>query len=226
MTRTPPGSIPRQREPHPLTVPDLVRLGGLAALAAVLLAPGRHYIGPLERVSAAKISEDSFPLSTYPMFSEDRRGRITIPHVVGFTADGRRLMPHYSHYGAGGLNQVRKQVSAAVRDGRAVEVAQQFADSLAAARESSGSTTASAALPSQQRCAAEAQIIRVAVVRSRFRFDDWFDGDRAPHSEALFAQCAVGGRASSGPGGALRRTRRAAAPGPGTSTSARAGRTA
>ncbi|NLT25971.1 MAG: hypothetical protein GXX90_04885 [Microbacteriaceae bacterium] len=185
------------RSAPPLTGGDALRLGALAGFAAVLLAPLRHYVGPMKRVTEAKIEHDSFPLSTYPMFSADRRGRIVIPHVVGFTADGERVIPHYRHYGSGGHNQVRKQLARDVRQGRAVEVAQRYADSLAAA--------------DRERRGGEAAILRVAVVRARYVFDDWFAGDRAPQAESVHAECAVGGTATAGPGEPLPRLR---TPGP------------
>lgn len=187
----------------PVTAAELLSLGGLAALGAVLLAPARHYLGTPEKVRAAKFREDSFPLSTYPMFSEDRRGRIVIPHVVGYSSSGQRILPHYTHYGAGGLNQVRKQIARDVRLGRAVMVAQRYATSIASTRARPGSSDAAWAAIHQR----EAQIVRIAVVRSRFLFDDWFDGDRRPQAETVFAQCEIGGTAQPCPGARLPRRR-------------------
>lgn len=159
----------------PVTARDALPLLGYAALASVLLAPLRHYRGTRAEVDRAKVEEDSFPLSTYPMFSADRRGRLYLPHVVAFTAAGERRIPHYRHYGAGGLNQVRKQIARAVRAGQAASVAQQYADSLAAA--------------------GERELVRVEVVRARFVFDRYFAGRTAPSSEVVHAECAVGGTA-------------------------------
>lgn len=181
--------------PPPPTAADAWRLAALAGFAAVLLLPLRHYVGPLSRVDRAKLDHDSFPLSTYPMFSVDRRGRLVVPHVVGFTREGERIIPHYRHYGAGGLNQVRKQIARDVRLGRAVEVAQRYADSIAADRLGEGTASA------PERRAREAAIARVAVVRARFLFDDYFAGDRTPPFESVHAQCRVGGTAEAVPGG-------------------------
>lgn len=175
--------------PHPT---DLRALAGYAAFAATLLAPLRHYVGPLKRVTKAKVERDSFPLSTYPMFSADRRGRIIVPHVVGFSEAGERIIPHYRHFGTGGLNQVRKQISRAVRQGRAAEVAQRYADSLAA-QQAAGRTRGGS--QSAERRRREAEIAWVTVVRSRFVFDDYFDERVAPESEAEHAECVVGGTA-------------------------------
>ena len=163
----------------PLRSADLLRLAGLAGLAAVLVSPVRHYVGPMSTVNVQKMEQDSFPLSTFPMFSEDRRGRVIVPHVIGLSEDGERILPHYSHYGAGGLNQVRKQIARDVRNGRAVPVAQRFADSLAQPPKAGGSTE----IETMRRIEREARIVRVEVVRSRFVFDEYFAGQRIPRSE-------------------------------------------
>lgn len=64
----------------PVTARDLWALAGYTAFAGVLLAPLRHYVGKPKQVRRAKFKHDSFPLSTYPMFSADRKGRIIVPH--------------------------------------------------------------------------------------------------------------------------------------------------
>ena len=176
----------------PLRSADLLRLAGLAGLAAVLVSPVRHYVGPMSTVNVQKMEQDSFPLSTFPMFSEDRRGRVIVPHVIGLSEDGERILPHYSHYGAGGLNQVRKQIARDVRSGRAVPVAQRFADSLAQPPKAGGSTE----IETMRRIEREARIVRVEVVRSRFVFDEYFAGQRIPRSETIHARSAVGGTAT------------------------------
>ena len=165
----------------PITSGDIVAVVGYAAFAGVLLAPVRHYIGSPKQVRRNKFARDSFPLSTYPMFSTDRKGRIIVPHVVGITAEGERLPLHYRHFGTGGLNQVRKQIARGIRRGDAANIAQRYADSLAATK--------------RRR---EADVVRVLVVRSRFLFDDYFADDarpKLPAEETVYAQCRVGGTA-------------------------------
>lgn len=175
---------------------DLWALAGYAAFAATLLAPLRHYVGDLRTVTKAKIEEDSFPLSTYPMFSADRKGRIVIPHVVGFTAAGERIVPHYSHFGSGGLNQVRKQIARGIRQGQAVEIAQQYADSIAKQQRR---TSVPSKPEVQRRHECEAEIVTVAVVRARYVFDDYFADDKNPAAEVIHAECPVGGTAFAHP---------------------------
>lgn len=165
----------------PVTEQDLLALAGCAVFAGVLLSPLRHYVGNQKTVQRNKVAYDSFPISTYPMFSADRKGRVTVPHVIGVTATGQRRPVHYRHYGTGGLNQVRKQVARAIRQGVAATVAQRYADALAASKRSK-----------------DAEIVTVLVVRSRFSFDTYFDRqhpDTTPFRETVYARCDVGGKA-------------------------------
>jgi hypothetical protein len=165
---------------------DVWALVAGVVFAAVVLSPVRHYFNGKD-----KLKEDSFPLSTYPMFSDNRKDRTRIPHVAGFTADGVRIVPHHSHFGAGGLNQVRKQITRMVRQGRSVEVAQRYADSLAGQRQRPLAGRGSGA----QRRRTEAGIVRVEVVRSRYFFDTYYDGNTIPQTETVHARAEVGGTA-------------------------------
>lgn len=177
-------SPPRIQAAATVTAKDMWAVAGYAAFAGVLLSPLRHYVGTPKQVKHHKFARDSFPLSTYPMFSTDRKGRVTVPHVIGITADGQRVPLHYRHYGTGGLNQVRKQIARAVRGGDAAKIAQRYADALAS--------------PTRKLRSREAAVQRVLVVRSRFSFDDYFNQDEPstrPSSETIHAQCDVGGTA-------------------------------
>lgn len=163
----------------PVTNRDLWALAGYVAFAGVLLSPLRHYVGTQKEVKHNKVQRDSFPISTYPMFSADRKGRVTIPHVIGITSDWQRIPLHYRHYGTGGLNQVRKQLARGIRRGDAARIAQRYADSLVIS-------------PRRN----ETNVVRVLVVRSRFRFDEYFSTTAASHQpfrETIHAQCEVGG---------------------------------
>jgi hypothetical protein len=177
-------SLSRTKAAAPVTAKDLWAVAGYAMFAGILLSPLRHYVGTPKQVKHKKFAHDSFPLSTYPMFSTDRKGRVTVPHVIGITADGQRVPLHYRHYGTGGLNQVRKQIARAVRRGDAAQIAQRYADALAS--------------PTRTLRRSEAAVQRVLVVRSRFSFDAYFDQDApstTPVRETIHAQCDVGGTA-------------------------------
>lgn len=167
----------------PITTGDLWAVAGYAVFAGILLSPVRHYFGTQKQVKHQKFARDSFPLSTYPMFSTDRKGRVTVPHVIGITDDGQRVPLHYRHYGTGGLNQVRKHIARGVRRGHAAKIAQRYADSLAA--------------PKKKFRRREASVERVLVVRSRFEFDEYFSSTPCtlPVRETVHAQCVVGGTA-------------------------------
>lgn len=160
---------PRRSSRAALTAPENASsIVGYAVFAAVLLSPLRHYRGSQAGIERAKFERDSFPLSTYPMFSTYRRGRITVPHVIGFSAEGERIVPHYRHFGAGGLNQVRRQISRALRQGQAAAVAQRYADSLAAARAGRADRAQAAAAPAgaAQAAAARAEASRAQAAQA------------------------------------------------------------
>ena len=78
--------------------------------------------------------------------------------------------------------------------GDAALVAQTYADSLAvqrAAREG-GRPSGGSGGPRRRH---EAAVQQVEVVRSRFRFDDYYGGDVLPHRETVLSRCEVGGTA-------------------------------
>lgn len=60
---------------------------------------------------------DGFPLSYFPMFTVDRSKRCKVTHLVGVRADGERVVIPYHCGGAGGLNQVRRQLRRIAREG-------------------------------------------------------------------------------------------------------------
>ncbi|MCB9612017.1 MAG: hypothetical protein H6721_27900 [Sandaracinus sp.] len=66
--------------------------------------------------------EDSFPLSTYPMFSHERPREMTMTHVVGLDAEGTRepLPPRVSADTREVLQSMRT-IEMAVHSGRAID---------------------------------------------------------------------------------------------------------
>lgn len=117
---------------------------------------------------------DGFPLSYYPMFSEKRSRTGTVNHLIGIDADGAEHVLSHRLAGAGGLNQVRRQITRRVREGRAGQLARTVAHNVARSVD-----------PSAQR------IERVRVVTSRHRYDDFFAGDRSPRSRRVHAEAPV-----------------------------------
>lgn len=66
--------------------------------------------------------------------SDDRSDRAVEPLVVGVTWEGQGVPLHHGHSGASGAGGAGRRVARDVRRGRAVEVAQRYADSIAADR--------------------------------------------------------------------------------------------
>ena len=54
---------------------------------------------------------DGFPLSYYPMFSRQRGEVYRQTHLVGVDAENNRILIPYRFAGAGGFNQVRRQIN-------------------------------------------------------------------------------------------------------------------
>jgi hypothetical protein len=114
---------------------------------------------------------DSFPLSNYPMFSNDR-GRVNaFDTAVGVTGDGevRRLSPEEI---AGGYEvihaayTVSKAIRASDADGLCVEIAERVRDD---------------------------DVTRVEVVTETHDTITWFEGDETPMARIVHADCAVTG---------------------------------
>lgn len=136
-----------------------------AALVAVVGSPVRQNLRPLRERA------DDFPLSYYPMFSAKRGRTGVVHHLVGIDEDGgEHILPH-TLLGAGGLNQVRRQIAARVRQGRADLVAEAAGRALAEAEQ-----------------ARYRRIVRVQVVTSKHRYDDYFNGHTTPLSRTVHAE--------------------------------------
>jgi hypothetical protein len=117
---------------------------------------------------------DGFPLSYYPMFSAKRSKTASVTYLVGLYAQGgRRLLP-YVYAGTGGLNQVRRQINRAVREGRADKLGQIVAGKVA--------------LVGEEPFAA---VVTVQVVTGKYRLADYFADKRDPISEFVHASCPV-----------------------------------
>lgn len=130
------------------------------ALVAAVLWPLRQQTRPEPR--------DGFPLSCYPMFTARRRRNGTVVHLVGVAPDGARTGLSHRLAGPGGLNQVRRQLNAAVRAGRSQHVVDQVA-----------------------RHPGAAGLQEVRLVSGTYRYDAFFAGDRTPVREVVHATAVV-----------------------------------
>jgi hypothetical protein len=92
-----------------------------AGVVGASLVPLRQYRRPrVERV-------DGFPMSYYPMFSAKRERFARVSYALGVRADGSPVSLPHDVLGPGGVNQVRKQLSRAVRRGQVAEHARRIA---------------------------------------------------------------------------------------------------
>ncbi|WP_156934707.1 hypothetical protein [Pseudonocardia spinosispora] len=111
---------------------------------------------------------DGFPLSYYPMFSARRGTHGHVAYAVGVHADGSRARLPYHLIGPGGVNQVRKQMSRAVRRGRVDEHATALATRIAASP-------------------AATDVVRVEIVRGDFDLDACLMQRRVEGEETVLA---------------------------------------
>jgi hypothetical protein len=137
--------------------------GGLSLLViAALLRPLLEHRRPEPR--------DSFPLSHYPMFSAKRPKRARLTYLVGIDSAGQRTCLPYRCAGVGGLNQVRRQINRAVREGRVDDLCE-----------------AVAASSTLHQPGSLAGIVEARVVSGEYRVDDYFAGNRTPMKETVLA---------------------------------------
>ncbi len=68
------------------------RLGAVVSVVAILATAAPLLLDPL--------TEDSFPLSTYPMFAQKRGTEWTLEYAIGKTADGQRRSLRPAHVAA------------------------------------------------------------------------------------------------------------------------------
>ncbi len=116
---------------------------------------------------------DSFPLSTYPMFSGLRDSIASIDHVVGFAGDGSRTVMPPESVANDEVLQALAIIRGAVRQGpEATErLCQQAALWVYESRWENIET--------------------VEVLTDRFDSLAYFDGDKGPMSSVLHARCVV-----------------------------------
>lgn len=118
---------------------------------------------------------DSFPLSTYPMFSFQKDRKATIEHVVGKTSDGRELFIPPGLVANDEVLQARATLHRTVRRGRAAtrKLCQEVAERL---KGESGEL---------------AQIEVLEVRRATYDSIDYFTHDAPPIRSRVFARCPV-----------------------------------
>jgi hypothetical protein len=117
---------------------------------------------------------DSFPLSTFPMFSKARPPFADIDHVVAVDAAGASTVLPPGMVASDEVLQAKVAVTTVVRRGRkaAVELCLAVAQRVAADPE-------------------HAAAVRVEVRSDRYQVDGYFSGARQPVSSSVHARCPV-----------------------------------
>ena len=112
---------------------------------------------------------DSYPLSTYPMFSYNRSRESALPTAVGVTLEGqiRRLSPELI---SGGYEPVRAfaTVEASIENGDTAELCEEIAERTVKSRD---------------------DLVAIEVVTEVHDVVGWFDGDKEPSQRVVHARC-------------------------------------
>jgi hypothetical protein len=116
---------------------------------------------------------DSFPLSTYPMFSRHRPTVVALDHVVGVRTDGRREVIPPGTVASREVLQTKVLIRDTVRRGRkaTMQLCRQVATRVSAS-----------------------EFEKVEIRHDAYRVLPYFDGDRKPVKSRVHARCAVGGK--------------------------------
>lgn len=137
-------------------VPYAVSIAFIAAVAAPMFGPTRS---------------DSFPLSTYPMFSGRQSPEANIPHAIAVSHDGERsVLP-----------------PSAIFNDEVIQAIQTLRQAIAAG------TEATLDLCEQIAARAGPDAARVEIVTDRYNAIDYFRGDKTPLASTLHAECEVPG---------------------------------
>ena len=121
--------------------------------------------------------KDSFPISTYTMFSKQRPELEPATYMVALETDGTRHFVRYTHWASGGWNQGRAQIHR-YKKGKA------------------GGPDALCAIVSESIARSKANwaraTVEVRMVRGEYDPERWFrDDHQLPVTEKLIASCPV-----------------------------------
>jgi len=161
----------QMRERAPLRSRRAPLQKGLAGLFGFLLMGAT--VAPVEQ-NWRPHPRDNFPFSYYPMFSEKRGEIYAVSYMVGLDGQGNRTLISYRFAGSGGFNQTRRQINKLIREDEADMLCQAVAEKVA--REDAPPYSA---------------IVTVRIVTGRFKFADYFGGNKAPLKERAHASCQV-----------------------------------
>jgi len=117
---------------------------------------------------------DCFPFSYYPMFSARRSEVVTLRFLVATDKHGKQTPLPYWVLGRGGMNQIRKQITRAVKNGEANSLCRKVALNVGQ-RKSRRYTSAT----------------KVTVVTAKFRLSDYVRGEGKPTSWSVEAESPI-----------------------------------
>jgi hypothetical protein len=115
---------------------------------------------------------DGYPLSTYPMFAEDRGRIATVEQAVGITKTGARIPLQPKYFGTDEVLQAKTKLERATRRGTSPALCDEVQKRVAADRD---------------------DVVEVVIRTITVDAIDYFsDADRATQSERVYARCKVG----------------------------------
>ena len=118
-----------------------------------------------------KKPEDGFPLSYYPMFAKARDASEHIYHFVGFDAAGKRYDIPYDMVGAGGFNQIRRQIRKRCRSGEGAALIRKVGRRIAGSGK-----------------APYDELVELRLIRGTYATEKYLlDNARLPHKEKIYA---------------------------------------
>jgi hypothetical protein len=129
------------------------------------------FVGAVASPALTSRPRDGYPLSTYPMFAEDRGRTATVEQAVGMKRSGERLLLSPKYFGTDEVLQAKTKLERAIRHGRASALCKEIAGRVLA----------------EQPDVAEV-VIRTITVDA---IDYFTDPDRATKSERVYARCPV-----------------------------------
>lgn len=138
----------------------------IAVTLAVVLSPLSQNWSPTPK--------DNFPLSYYPMFSARRTSEYSTPTLIALTAQGQKTTLPYRFAGSGGFNEVRHQVRARIKDGKAKSLCRKLARRIAREEEWR-----------------KKGIMTVQVITATHNLDEYFAGRKEATKEKIHASCPV-----------------------------------
>ncbi|MCB9763691.1 MAG: hypothetical protein H6739_28235 [Alphaproteobacteria bacterium] len=144
-----------------------------AVLCLAVLSPIRRHL-PYD---GARAIQDSFPLSTFGMFSRARPDLEPATYVIALEADGTRHFVRYTHWATGGWNQGRAQVHRYKngKGGGRPALCQRVAESLG-----------------KRERGWESQAVEVRMVWGQYDPERWFvENHKEPVQESILASCEV-----------------------------------